>query len=201
MIFEPRLDILALGIDMSAQSPYKQVLSSGRVDHTYQHHSRWTSTNQAGIFDATLLQKSHLTPRSSSQLYALTRVKSFRLLGPAKYVALMDAPAAESSITTMPPVWFKFTWYGSAMEKVGHIDAALAPDVAFGDVPAANSAGMDGFCWVTKLPQISWKCQHAYDHVGEWPLTHKRSLVVFTERWYSTKWTEVGSDVGAVGGR
>ena len=110
--------------------------------------------NHSGTIAATLLQKSHLTPRPPSQVYAFTISKLFINPGFSNSVIFGAVALKLVVLKAVPPVWFKFSCNGCAKLQAGKLVAAL-PKVLLGVLrPFAMDAEMEGLFCVMKLPQI-----------------------------------------------
>ena len=110
--------------------------------------------NHSGTIAPTLLQKSHLTPRSPSHVYAFTISKSFTNPGSSNSVIFGAVALKLVVLNAVPPVSFKFNCNGCAKLQAGKFVAAL-PMVLLGVLrPLAMDAEMEGLFCVMKLPQI-----------------------------------------------
>ena len=123
----------------------------------YVHYSKHSDIPiHSGTMLAMLRQKSHLVPRPPSHVYAFTSLKRFRNPGSSNCVifgVVALRPVAEYGV---PPVSFRSSWYGRAMEKSGKFVAAdVAGSLYVAFDPAATAAEMEGLPVVTKLPHIA----------------------------------------------
>ena len=126
---------------------------------SHPHESSTQHQNHSGTIAPTLLQKSHLTPRPPSHVYAFTISKSFTSPGSSNSVIFGAVALKLVVLNGVPPVEFKFNCNGCAKLQAGKFVAAL-PRVLLGVLrPFAMDAEMEGLFCVMKLPQIVRKAR------------------------------------------